>query len=303
MVDNAPSDARSRDVARRWGVQYVIEPVRGLSRARNRGARSCETEIIAYIDDDAVAEPDWLTVLARDFEDPLVAAVTGSVLPLQGSIETSLPCELAVPYRSERGQRRIIDQETPGWFEITNFGEMGDGLNMAFRRRVFDVWPGFEVKLGRGAILDGGEEHYAFSNLIERGYRMVYNPLAMVRHAAPRTTQEQRSRHLSVIATTTAYITYLAVEHPSCRRALARYLLDRLWSTARSWTTRPARASTRVVPRWLSLLAMFAGPWIYVRARMAGEPQAQDDTTPAENFATSPLTSTALGDRHSPFES
>jgi GT2 family glycosyltransferase len=50
--------------------------------------------------------------------------------------------------------------------------------------------------------------------LTERGYRIVYNPGAIVWHPVPQTAQELRSRHLSVVAT--AYFTYLAVEHPSC---------------------------------------------------------------------------------------
>jgi hypothetical protein len=67
VVDNAPSDAHSREAALRWGVRYLTEPVQGVTRARNRGAHACKTEIVAYLDDDAVADPDWLKVLTRGF--------------------------------------------------------------------------------------------------------------------------------------------------------------------------------------------------------------------------------------------
>src|SRR2546428_12256692 len=40
VVDNAPSDVRTREVAAQWGVRYISEPVPGLSRARNRGAQA-----------------------------------------------------------------------------------------------------------------------------------------------------------------------------------------------------------------------------------------------------------------------
>ena len=38
----------------------------GLTRARNLGARAARGEIVAYIDDDAIAEPEWLAALVRD---------------------------------------------------------------------------------------------------------------------------------------------------------------------------------------------------------------------------------------------
>lgn len=299
VVDNAPRDERSREVALHWGVQYLIEPARGLSRARNRGARSSGSEIVAYIDDDAVPEPDWLMLLVRDFEDPRVAAVTGAILPMRQNPGMTLQGEGTSLYRVEQGQRRAVGRETQGWFEIANFGEMGDGSNMAFRHSVFDIWPGFDERLGRGAILNGGEEHYAFFSLIERGYLIVYNPGAIVRHPDPQTTQELRSRHLSVIATATAYVTYLAVEHPSCRGALARYALDRLRGTTRPWVNRSARAATPVAPRWLTLLAILSGPWIYFRARMVVQTRTGRDEMLPQRLEANPMAGPALQDRTS----
>jgi O-antigen biosynthesis protein len=297
VVDNAPRDDRSREVALHWGVQYLIEPVRGLSRARNRGAHASEAEIVAYLDDDAVAEPGWLTALARDFEDPLVAAVTGAILPNHSTGEVALNGKDSVACGTHRRQKRVVDRTTLGWFEIANFGEIGDGSNMAFRHRAFDVWPGFEENLGRGTILNGGEEHYAFFSLTERGYRIVHNPEAIVRHPCARTMEEMRSRHLSLLATTSAYITRLAVEHPSCRRALARYVLDCLGGTQRPWTNRSEKASTRIAPLWLSWLTILSGPWIYLRSRMTSKPQAGNSETTAERFESSRITGATLRDK------
>jgi len=299
-VDNAPRDGRSREVALHWGVQYLIEPVGGLSRARNRGARSSGSEIVAYIDDDAVPEPDWLMVLVRDFEDPRVAAATGAILPMRHSPGMALQGERTSLYRTEQEQRRVVGRETQGWFEIANFGEMGDGSNMAFRHSVFDIWPGFDERLGRGAILNGGEEHYAFFTLIERGYRVVYNPGAIVRHPDPQTTKELLSRHLSVIATAAAYVTYLAVEHPSCRGALARYVLDRLRGTTRPRVSRSARAGTPIAPRWLTLLAILSGPCTYFRSRMVMQASTGGDEMLPQRLEASPMAHPALQDRTTP---
>src|SRR4029077_17889450 len=70
VVDNAPSDESSRKIAERWGVDYVVEPRQGLSRARNLGLQLSSNEIVAFIDDDAVPSPEWLHGLCAEFSDP-----------------------------------------------------------------------------------------------------------------------------------------------------------------------------------------------------------------------------------------
>ena len=303
VVDNAPRNERGQDVALRWGVRYLTEPVGGLSRARNRGARACETEIVAYIDDDAVAEPDWLSALAREFEDPLVAVATGAIRPSRSRGDAAHKPDGNVAAETNRRQRRVVDRATPGWFEIANFGEIGDGSNMAFRRSVFEFWPGFEESLGRGTVLSGGEEHYAFFTLIERGYRVVYNPLAVVRHPDPSTAEQARRRHLDLVAITTAYIARLAVEHPSCRKALRQYIFDRLRGIARPWTTRAGRTGAGIAPRSLTLLAMFSGLRIYLRSRRARKIPHALRRVPANNLERTPAPTVALHDETFPLES
>src|SRR3989441_8431471 len=130
VVDNAPTDTRSRDVASRWGVRYVIEPEPGLSRARNRGARACDSEIIAYLDDDAVPEPEWLSGLAQEFVDPLVMAAAGLVLPLRVETEAERLCVAIGGAESGSKERLVVDSQVPLWFEIANFGGIGIGANM-----------------------------------------------------------------------------------------------------------------------------------------------------------------------------
>src|SRR5216683_4146174 len=143
VVDNAPSDQRGRAVAMKRSARYIVEPVAGLSRARNRGASECGSDLIAYIDDDAVAEPGWLSALATEFEDPLVMAVAGAILPLDADASGG-----ATNGNSRLPGWRSVDRDTPDWFEIANFGGLGSGGNMAFRREAFAIWPGFDVRFG-----------------------------------------------------------------------------------------------------------------------------------------------------------
>jgi len=62
IVDNGP-DADTETVVRACGARYVPEPRRGYGCARNRGLAEARGDILYFLDDDCVAEPDWAEVL------------------------------------------------------------------------------------------------------------------------------------------------------------------------------------------------------------------------------------------------
>jgi glycosyltransferase involved in cell wall biosynthesis len=224
VVDNAPSDARSRDIAQQHDVGYVREDTPGLSRARNRGAAAATGEIVAYLDDDAVAEPGWLSALAREFQDAKVMAATGRVQALE---DDGAPTPgRARPGGAEFGgpERLLISREMPDWFRLANFGGVGIGMNMAFRRSVFDEWSGFDERLGRGSPLPGCEEHRAFFDVIKRGYRVAYTPQALVCHPVPATAAALREKYFQTLTASGAYIALLFTEEPHYRGSLLRSL-------------------------------------------------------------------------------
>ena len=228
VVENGPADANTQALAECYGARYLHSPRLGLSRARNDGARACNTDLVAYLDDDARPHCDWLAALAREFTDPLVMAVGGEELrPIESSEMERLA---ALPAESAGGRRRPacnIGLDTPGWFALTNFGGCGCGCSMCFRRAAFDVWPGFDERLGRGAPLDSAEETRAFFELVEAGYRCVHTPDAIVWHPGPQSREEWKQFNLHNMTNAIAYAALLWDEFPRCRRALLAYLLRR----------------------------------------------------------------------------
>lgn len=267
VVDNAPSDDRACEVAKCWGVRYVVEPAPGLSRARNRGARACNTEVVAYLDDDAVPEPDWLAGLAQEFADPLVMAVAGKILRFAPAtmIDRHLPVENGGAGR----ERRVVSRQTPGWFEMANLGGIGIGANMAFRRSAFDIWPGFDVRLGRGATLYSGEEDYAFFCLVDRGYRIAYAPDAVVRHRYPLMSSEHRVHLSRLWAGTAGYLAFLFFEEPRYRQATLKFLARSLKSAPRSWRYGRTQPLPERGSGWRKVAAGVRGLLLYARSRLA----------------------------------
>ena len=63
VVDNSQGDAETEKVAREFGARYTLEPKAGLTHARKRGLDECGTEAVAFLDDDAIPQPDWLGTL------------------------------------------------------------------------------------------------------------------------------------------------------------------------------------------------------------------------------------------------
>ncbi|WP_334171720.1 glycosyltransferase family 2 protein [Sinomonas sp.] len=153
----------------------------GLSGARNTGVGLATSEIVAFLDDDAEAAPDWLERLIPFYDDPDVLAVGGRAEPMW---EAGRPAHFAeeldwIVGCSHRGLPRVAS-------EVRNV----IGANMSFRRDVLVQVGGFNVSLGRqGSVPLGCEETEICirSTIGAPGSRVVYEPAAVVRHFVPAT--------------------------------------------------------------------------------------------------------------------
>ena len=94
VVDNGSKD-HTKDVVLsfrdRLNIKYVYEPIRGIPHARNTAIRNAIGDIIASIDDDCVADENWLEQIEIPFiKDPNIGVVGGNVTYLrvgEGSVE------------------------------------------------------------------------------------------------------------------------------------------------------------------------------------------------------------------------
>ena len=246
VVDNSPGDKDTEDAAIEFGARYTIEAVTGLSRARNRGLAESNTDIVAYLDDDAIPERDWLGVLLAPFEDESLAASTGRVVIPDSDHQLRIS--------------RTLSNADPEWFEIATFGGMGLGSNMAFRKNACPQ-PTFDVRLGRGAPFEIGEESYALARLLSKNYRAVYQPTAIVFHPPlSRDTIEHEARNAI------AYWLLLFMEFPEQRTSLVRFLIRRLRHKPLNWVRDPQEPGEIVNSGWRVLLkAGFQALWLFLR--------------------------------------
>jgi GT2 family glycosyltransferase len=184
VIDNS-SDGTARDTVAKFqhvarNLCYVHEAKLGLAAARNQGLRHARGELIAYIDDDAVADPEWLECAIKvcQAQAGTIGALAGRVRPI---FETARPAWLTddlLPF---------LSMTTLGDAPVELTGKSGlVGANMIFHTQALRGVGGFSADLGRkGERLISNEELHVQSLLEANGLRSIYHPGVAVSHHAP----------------------------------------------------------------------------------------------------------------------
>ncbi|MGD8790652.1 MAG: glycosyltransferase [Burkholderiales bacterium] len=188
VIDNNPSTERTRLVVKQYPrVRYVCEPRRGLDNARNRALQEANGEVVAFIDDDAVADTGWLNALLLAFEDPRVQCVTGLTMPFEMETNAQEVFESVTGF-SLRGFTRRAFQSPP--LNPLAAGGVGAGANMAIRRALLEEIGPFDPALDAGTASCSGGDHEYFTRVLRAGHRIVYEPAALNWHRHRRTWKE-----------------------------------------------------------------------------------------------------------------
>jgi glycosyltransferase involved in cell wall biosynthesis len=182
VVDNSPNESEAKAFGQKFQgspIKFLWTATPGLSNARNIGAQKCGTDIIAYIDDDAICDGQWANELLRAYGE------LGSQCGVVGG--RSYP---------------IWQGEKPDWFPNSKLGllsivNLGDeikliegkewlaGVNISFRTSLILEEGGFDTSLGRtggDATLLSNEETRLVNKLKAKNVQIGYTPHAQVGH-------------------------------------------------------------------------------------------------------------------------
>ena len=177
IVVNGPSTDATQAVLERWGgqIKTAVCAERNLSKSRNIGIALAQGELIAFLDDDAAPHPGWLRSLAASFGDPRVGAVGGFTVDNTGvrwQVRKTV-CDrfgnayAVAPHFDERPLNRPGSPFYPSLL----------GANSAFRAEALRQIGGFDETFAY--FLD---ETDVCLRLVDAGWRVVYEPAALVFH-------------------------------------------------------------------------------------------------------------------------
>ena len=205
VVDSSIDDSKSvaeRECARLFGshARVIFENRPGLSFARERAAREARGEIICFLDDDNLPEPDFVTQAICAFKEHRRAGcIGGKVIPKWESAPTPLAAAVA------DFALAICDRgDQPFAYDGFCGGPVGAGLCVR-RDLLQQVYrePRFaQTVIGGNAADVGGGEDTAISVVTKRmNWETWYVPALVLYHLIPtaRTTKEYFKRYYARI--------------------------------------------------------------------------------------------------------
>jgi len=278
VVDNAPVTADTAEVvraaARRGPVDYLVEPKGGLSFARNAAVAAAPGEILAWLDDDEVADPQWLAEVARALADhPEADVVSGVIVPAELETSAQLWFEQFGGHSKGRGFKPDVfgPQTAHRQSPLYPLPPFGTGANMTFRAGVIERIGGFDTALGAGTPAMGSEDTLAFTQVLVGGGTIVYQPTAVTHHYHRRDFDGLHKQMVGYGAGLTAAYTSLLLRRPGLLWPLLKLAPGALRDLTSSDSLRVSTLRDDF-PRELlkaNRRGMLAGPRAYFQGRRA----------------------------------
>lgn len=206
------------------------------NQSRMHGVKIASGDVVAFMDDDAVADPDWIENIANTYKKHDAIAVGGKLVPLwEGDKPDFFPEEFYW----------LIGATHKGFAPDDEITEVRNTFasNISFRQEVFIELGGFDTSEWSKSSLQGEEAELCLRMKEKHGEGVMYNPDAVVGHVVPKDRTKLRwlvkrsfwqgywKRAMGVMIPETG-----DEEFTFLRNLLFRFMPDRLWKAV----TRPS---------------------------------------------------------------
>jgi len=184
IIDNNSTDG-TRELVEKYfkdidiHCKYILETNQGLSYCRNTGIAESKHGYIAYLDDDGIAEPNWLELMLNVISEnnEMFACATGDVVPIWEIPRPDWLIPLYDIYYS------IFQLSNDRFIFTSEEIHTPAGGNVVYNKEVLLKFGGFNTKLGRNnKNLLSGEETLLHKQMIKNGYELIYIPEIRIKH-------------------------------------------------------------------------------------------------------------------------
>ncbi|MDJ1483152.1 glycosyltransferase [Cytophagaceae bacterium YF14B1] len=190
IIDNASTDKTKEIVEKQISklnisLSYIYSPEPSANKARNIGWQKALGKYVVFMDDDAIAVPEWLERIVSGFQtvSPSPGIIGGKVVPIW---EKEPPDWLnpklygALSLIDYSPEKTFLDKKLP--FSV----------NMSFQKTLLAQYGGFDIALGRkGDKLLSGDETAIAIRIRNAGYKVYYDPAIEVGHHIPSSRLDQ----------------------------------------------------------------------------------------------------------------
>ena len=266
VVDNAPTDDRTRAVAERFGVRWIVEPLPGLDRARNRGIEAAQHDVLAFTDDDTRPDRLWLRFLGRAFTVPDVSAVTGLIAPVRVHTRAERLFELSYGGMGKGFVRKTVHGTALSSRQLLWACSFGAGANMSFRREALERAGRFDPCLDVGTPTGGAGDLDMLHRVLVAGGTLVYEPAAIVLHEHRASMASLRRQLFDNGRGFTCYLLTCARNRTQTRAMIWAFALRQwLWGWVVRRLIRPRGFPRRLI--LAELTGTLLAPWFYRASR------------------------------------